>query len=57
MNLNFETGVAPTGGVFDEEVIPRDQRVNGASLALILPNKEAVIEPIYDIYLLRVKER
>ncbi len=54
MNLNFETGAAPVGGVFDEEVIPCDQRVNGTSLALVLPNKEVVVELIYDIYLLSV---
>ena len=53
-NLNFETGVAPTGGVFGEEVIPRNQRINDASLALVLMNKEAVIELSYDVYLLSV---
>ena len=45
-------GVATAGGVFDGEVILRNQRVNGASLALISPNKEGVIELIYNIYLL-----
>ncbi len=45
-NLNFEMGVAPAGRGFDEEVIPRDQRVDNASLALVSPNKEAVVELI-----------
>ncbi len=52
MNSNFETGVASAGGVFGGEVIPHGQRVNGASLALVLPNKEVAIEVIYNFYLL-----
>ena len=50
--FNFKKRVASAGGVFDGEVILRNKRVNGASLALISPNKEGVIELIYNIYLL-----
>ncbi len=53
-NLNVEMGVAPTGEAFDKGVILHNQRVNGASLALVSPNKEAVIELSYNVSLLSI---
>ncbi len=54
MNLNFKTAVAPISRVFGAEVIPDSQRVNNNSLKLDSPDKEAVAELIYDVYLLSV---